>query len=203
MSRHVLHIIILLTFLGPAGCDPGPKTPRQALSQQLAARHEAGVESVRLYREGMAAYEKEDFQVARKTLEEATSADPHNAHAWMALGVVAWRQDDPFAAVTAFDRAARLEPSRFEPHYNIGSVLESVGRYPQAIEKYELAYRLAPGEVIVIENLARCCIRSRTHLDRVAELIDRALQIETRPQWRQWLERQKYEQSGTSSGGQK
>jgi Flp pilus assembly protein TadD len=157
---------------------------------ELAAREVNRKQSLVLYRQGVAAYEAADVEKAQKLLSDAVSADSRNAYAWMALGVVEYQRDRMFEAAWAFYRAARLEPQRYEPLFNMGTVLESAGRYEKAIEAYEDALKAAPDQVEVMESLARCCVRSNSHLDRVKELMKKALQSEQRPEWRRWLEGQ-------------
>ncbi|MCK4277112.1 MAG: tetratricopeptide repeat protein [Phycisphaerae bacterium] len=116
--------------------------------------------------------------------------DERNARGWMLLGVIEYENDRLFEAASAFHRASRLEPMRYEPHFNTGAVLEKAGRYEQAIESYEAALKLAPDELAVMENLARCYIRAKTKLSVAKELIAKALPKEARPEWRIWLAEQ-------------
>jgi len=88
------------------------------------------------------------------------------------------------------DEASRLAPLRHEPLFNMGTVFESLGRYEQAVRSYEQALELNGGDLQTMENLARCYIRLNTRLEKASELLDRALAMETRPQWRMWLEDQ-------------
>ena len=46
-------------------------------------------------------------------------------------------------------------PHRYEPHFNLGSVLESAGLYSQAIKAYKGVLELAPDNVEVMKNLAQ------------------------------------------------
>jgi len=68
---------------------------------------------------------------------------------------------------------------------------ESIGRYEQAAAAYESALERAPGQTELLENLARCYIRGGFQLDRARQLIQEALPKENRPEWREWLERQR------------
>ena len=145
---------------------------------------------MKLYRRGLEALEASQLDRAGSCLTDAIGADDRNAHAWMALGVVRFRQDRLFQAASAFDRAARLEPTRHEPHFNIGTVLESAGHHAQAVEAYNTALKLAPNQLEVMENLARCYIHTGTQPQRARELIERCLQTERRPEWRAWLQDQ-------------
>ena len=78
-------------------------------------------------------------------------------------------------------------PTRYEPRFNLGSIFESVRHYPRAIEQYEIVLGLAPGQLEVMENLARCYLKANQRLERARELIERALRSEHRPEWIRWL----------------
>lgn len=182
----------LLIYLAPCGC--GRQSPaaqaRKLLAENLAARRASRDKSMGLYKRGAAAHEAEDLEKACELLSKAVAVDNRNACAWMELGVVEFKRDRAFHAASAFDRAARLEPTRYEPHLNMGTVLESVGRYKEAINSYETAQRLAPDEIHVMENLARCYVQANTDLQKAKELVHKALLREDRPQWRAWLQAQ-------------
>jgi Flp pilus assembly protein TadD len=156
----------------------------------MRARQEAQEKSLQSYQKGLAAYQAGKFDEARKHLTEAVNQDERNAPAWMVLGAVEFKRENLFEAAHAFHRSARLEPGRYEPPFNLGMIYESAGRHENAIEAYTQALKLAPDQLEVMENLARCYIKTNQHLDKAKDLIDRALLIEQRPDWRQWLERQ-------------
>jgi Tfp pilus assembly protein PilF len=171
-------------------CPKASLREEQAFSKELAARNRQRGESVRLCRAGLDAYEAGDLEQARERLKGAVAADRGNAHAWVALGVVEFARNDASEAAFAFETAMGLEPARYEPRFNLGAVLESTGQYARAARLYEQALRLAPGQLEVMENLARCYIRGRMNLNRAKELVDKALESEARPEWRLWLESQ-------------
>ena len=153
----------------------------------MAARQSRQTESLSYCRAGANAYDKGDLKAARKHICDAIAAYDRNAEAWMLLGLIEHQEDRIFEAASSFHRASILAPDRYEPLYNIGILLESFGRYKQAIETYQAALKLSPGQLEVMENLARCYVRTNSHLDEARDLIDRSLPTEQRPQWRQWL----------------
>lgn len=177
-------IIVAVAAVGCGG------SPGRDIASQLAERQENRARSIQLHQRASAADRRGDSEQAAELLSEAVVVDERNAAAWMALGVKQYERDNLFAAAAAFHRAARLEPRRYEPHYNIGIILESAGRFAKAIDEYEAALKLAPGQLEVMENLARCYIREGDNLSEVGRLIDRALTIETRDDWLHWLEQQ-------------
>jgi Flp pilus assembly protein TadD len=160
---------------------------RRAYQQDLAARARAGGESTTLYQQGLDADAQGKPEAARELFQRAVGADEDNAYAWMALGGVEFRLEHYYEAAEAFHHAARLAPTRYEPHFNLGMVLEAVGHYSDAVKAYEVALSLAPDELEVIENLARALIRSGREPERAEALVRQALRMEFRPDWREWL----------------
>jgi Flp pilus assembly protein TadD len=143
-----------------------------------------------LYRKAMETSRDSDLPRQRELLQEALAASDRNSRAWMALGALEFSQGNLQEAATAFHRASRLEPARHEPRYNLGAVLESAGQYAQAAKEYEIALKRAPDDLEVIENLARCYIRTGSQPAKAKELIDQAVKQESRPEWVAWLNRQ-------------
>jgi tetratricopeptide (TPR) repeat protein len=191
MSQGVwkLWFIVSLCFFAAACQSPSAKAKRE-LNAELQRRETARKESEQLYVDGIKAYHAADLKEARGRLQRAVGADDQNFSAWMALGATEFASDRYYEAAQAFDAAKRLQPSRFEPHFNLGTVFEFVGHYQKAIDAYEIALALAPDQVEVMENLARTYIKSGRNLDKARELIGRALTNEYRLEWRHWLEAQ-------------
>ena len=194
-------VVILCMFAG-ACSNPRVKAQR-ALAAELQRREAQQRESQRHWERGLKAWHADDIDEARKYLERAVRVDPRNANAWIALGVVAFNMDELPAAAEAFDRAARLAPTRYEPHFNMGSILETVGDYEQAIEQYGKALTLAPDNLHVMENLARCYLAIGKSPDKAKALLDSALQVEHRLEWRTWLNQQAMRLGRTAAGNQK
>jgi len=181
----------LLALATSVGCqDPQQVRAQRAVARELEARRVRRAESMELYRQGRQACRARDLERAGELLGKAVGVDDRNVLAWMTLGLVHHERQRAYEAAEAFHRAARLEPTRYEPHFNLGIVLESAGRLGPAIDAYEKALALAPEEVAVMENLARCYIRADRDLGRAAELVEKALRSERRPEWRLWLQQQ-------------
>jgi Flp pilus assembly protein TadD len=192
MARGRLIVLALAAFacLLPACVEHSRTDARHALSAELAARQSSQTDSLSYYRAGVDAYDEGDLKAARKHVCDAIAAYDRNAEAWMLLGLIEHQEDRVFEAASSFHRASMLAPDRYEPLYNIGILLESFGRYTQAIETYQAALKLSPGQLEVMENLARCYVRTNSHLHEAKDLIDRSLLTERRPQWRHWLSAQ-------------
>ncbi len=183
--------VLLAACLLTGGCGNNRRAARQELIEEMTQRHNARQASQTLYREAMSEYGAGNIEGARRLLGESVETDSRNASAWVALGVLEYESNNLFEAADAFGRALHLEPRRFEPHYNMGLVYETAWKYSQAVESYKKALDLAPDEPAVMENLIRCYIKTNHPKEETLRLIDRALLLEQRPQWREWLEIQK------------
>jgi Tfp pilus assembly protein PilF len=191
-KRYPLEIIFTTLFvLISSGCQNPQHEAQRALAEEMAKRQEQQNESTQCYQKALEAWQAEDEEQARQYLRKAVNHDERNARAWMALGTIEFQRNKLFEAAHAFQRAARLEPNRYEPNYNIALVLESAGYYRKAVESYEKALQLSPDQLEVMENLARCYLKIRQNTDAARDLIDRALVFEQRPEWQGWLEEQK------------
>lgn len=196
VNRHRRCRLLTLAMLAccglflPACQQAGRIEARRELNVELAARQERQVQSLEHYRLAGAAFDKGDIKAARTHANDAIAFYERNAQAWMLLGLIEQREDRVFEAASSFHRASMLAPDRYEPLYNIGILLESFGRHKEAIDSYLAALKLSPGQLEVMENLARCYVRTNSNLDQAKDLIDRALLTEQRPQWRQWLSAQ-------------
>lgn len=190
VSRVSVALLLVCICVLLCGCRNPRADAIDAVKTELAARRTRRTRSMELCVKGRNAQANGDIALARKCLNDAIKADDRNAHAWMALGILEFEQDELHEAALALHRASRLEPHSYEPLFNIGLILDAAGKYPQAIKKYEAALHLAPDQVEVMENLARCYIHSDTKLDKAKELVERALSLESRSEWIRWLERQ-------------
>lgn len=192
-QRYVWYAIVLmgLTFnlVGCAPFSPLESEFQTNVTKEFAERQQRRERSMKLYSAGHRAYELANLKEARQLFAKAAKEDDRNAVAWIGLGVVDLEREDFYSAARAFDRASTLIPTRFEPHFNLGLVFEAVGQYEKAIGAYARAMELAPDRVEVMENLARLYIKTGQELRRTVELIERALALEQRPEWRDWLKR--------------
>jgi tetratricopeptide (TPR) repeat protein len=182
--------LVLVLCVYQLGCQHENKQPKAIFAEEISKRQARQIESMNIYHLGLTAYHDSLISQAHEHFTNAINVDEQNVYAWMMLGLVEYKQDNLFKAAYAFHQAAVLEPDRYEPHFNIGTIQESVDRYGQAIEAYETALKLAPDQVEIMENLARCYIKTNQKLDKAQQLIVRALVAEQRPQWRMWLENQ-------------
>ncbi|MFA6133461.1 MAG: tetratricopeptide repeat protein [Phycisphaerae bacterium] len=186
----LLCLCVCLCAAGLLGCDNPHKKAALVVNKELSKLQENSRHSAELYRQALAARDANNAAGARKLLQDAVEIDNRNARAWMTLGILLYEKDDLARAAQAFDSAAKAEPNRYEPHYNLGIVLEAAGRYERAIEEYEMALTLCADQNEVRENLARCLIKNRAQPQNAKRLIEQALRVETRPEWVSWLNSQ-------------
>lgn len=172
------------------GCESPEENAKRLVRRELKARREAVIDSMRIYRDGLAAYEASDPERSRELFRESVEINERNVYAWMHLGTVEFELDNVFEAAEAFRSACKLARDRYEPHFNLGSVLQSVGKYSKAIEEYKAALELTPDQPEVLENLARCFLATNQRSDEARRLIERALSLEHRPEWIRWLRSQ-------------
>ena len=101
-------------------------------------------------------------------VDRALILNPNSAHAWMAKGLVSYRQNRSEDAVEAFKRAVRLSP--LDPLgyvFTCGLALAHVvaRKYREAVEWADRSLRDAPYFESALRNKVAAC----AHLDRVEE----------------------------------
>lgn len=69
---------------------------------------------------------------------------PHNARAYLQLGVALMAKQDGHAAAIALMEAVLLDPTLTHAHYSLGSVQYSLGNVTAAIQSYRRALELQP-----------------------------------------------------------
>ncbi len=85
-----------------------------------------------------------DVAGAGEVLAQAVKADPYSAEAHYLLGRVLRAGGDPFAAMTALERAAELKPSHLLALRTLASLYEEKGFRRKAAEAIERALAIAP-----------------------------------------------------------
>ncbi len=127
---------------------------------------------------------------AQSKLIEAVMLDPGNGKARHSLGVICYELGNLREAASHFDQACRLLRERPEPCYNLGLVLETGGKYPQALEAYEQALQRSSDHLPSLENLCRVRVRLGKRDSRTLQLVRDCLAREDRPEWVAWLNSQ-------------
>lgn len=85
-----------------------------------------------------------DYELSLQLLERLLQADPQRAGTYMHMGITHKRRGDHQTALQAFDKALELQP--VYPHVLLlkGASLEELGREPEAVRMYFLAFTQAP-----------------------------------------------------------
>ena len=85
-----------------------------------------------------------DTEQAKKAFEEEIEIDPKNAVAEFVLGQIAADAGDSATAIRHFEKAAKLDTSFAEAYLGLGTSLNSVKRYREAIPPLEAYEKMAP-----------------------------------------------------------
>ncbi|MBV9968401.1 MAG: tetratricopeptide repeat protein, partial [Xanthobacteraceae bacterium] len=127
--------------------DPGKEAGPDALFAAALGRHRAGAlgEAERLYREALA-------------------RNPRHAQALHFLGVLRHQQGESAAAVELIGQAIASDGSIPDFHYNLGVILETIGRREEATARYRGATELKPDHFGAWLNLGNALL-ALGHLD--------------------------------------
>lgn len=188
MYRILAKIAVCVFLVTTAcGCLSPQQVAQREVSQEITSRQQMKNQSLKEYEDAKSAYGKGKLDAAREKALLAVRNDSSNIFALMLLGQIEFDSQKIYESAEAFRRASKIAPDRYEPHYNLGIIFESVGKTADAIGAYETALELSPDQLVVMENLVRCYVRSGKSRERSRYLIDKSLAMENRPEWRQWL----------------
>lgn len=87
-----------------------------------------------------------------------------------AEGVEAHRNGRAAEAMAAYQKAAAVDPSYFDAHYNLGAVAYETADWPQALSAYEQALIIEPADVNARYNFALALQKANYPLDAANEL---------------------------------
>lgn len=107
-----------------------------------------------------------DIRNALRSVEDARSIRAETADTWLAEVPIRIRARQFNEAMTAAERALKLEPKLAEAHYQKGSVQHVLARIRPALEAYDEALRLEPGHIEA--RIARAGIRIDLGFDKEA-----------------------------------
>jgi tetratricopeptide (TPR) repeat protein len=107
--------------------------------------------------QAMRRFQQGDAQGAAAELQAAISANPKNARAHDAMGIVLGESGRLDEARAEFQAAADIDPAFPEPHFHLGLAFLRNGKTPDAINEYQEALRLNPGLVEARYGLAEIC----------------------------------------------
>lgn len=112
-----------------------------------------------LMREGLRLAKEGKTDLALQTLRQAADADPTDAGAQTALGMVALQAQRFDVAQTALERAVALDPKAQTALYSLAMLYEKQKRYPEARYAWQRFLNLSPS--VELSDMAR------RHLERL------------------------------------
>jgi len=187
---------VLVVAAGCAGTGSTREDPQKKIARVEREHRQRQQKAQKTYLEGVRALDKGDLSQARTHFTRAIALDPCHGAAHNDLGVVYYKQGRLYDAAVEFDDAAKNTVDRHEPFYNLGTVFEDAGQLRKAAEAYQNALRIAPGEVWVMENLARTYVKLNTNHQESTQLLEDLLLKEEREDWRHWIKTQLYRLRG-------
>lgn len=94
-------------------------------------------------------------RLALACLRAASRRDPSEPEAWNAIAFLHAERRELGQALAAFERASALAPDHAPTEFNIGFVLQRLGRHAEAIERFRRALALDPDLARARAALAR------------------------------------------------
>jgi tetratricopeptide (TPR) repeat protein len=105
-------------------------------------------------------HDAETFLRAATQLKPARNPAEGQYRAWLSLAQII-AKSKPEDALTAYQRAATLQPKESEPHLSAGHLLEEENRFTEAEREYKQALTLDSGSTDAVIGLANIYMRGR------------------------------------------
>ena len=105
-------------------------------------------------------------------LEEGLSAKDYHTRGKSAEG-----SGDKSGALSYYGKAAETEPDNYQYHFDLGMLLQDMGRNKEAASEYEECIRIKPDNFWAHNNLGLACINSNQP-ERAAIVLEKALTLE-------------------------
>lgn len=152
MSRWTDISLALLIGVSLAGCNSQPvrDTAETATVTSAAPNVDVAAE----LRQARLQFEGGMLGSARDTLQSLSEAAPGEPLAWLNLGLVHLRMEQPEKAVASLEKAVDLAPALPAAHNLLGIAYRRAGRIDEAREAYTTALRNDPGYALAHYNLA-------------------------------------------------
>ncbi len=188
MKQLLLSLIIASGAL--AGCQSQSIEPETNYETVTAEPGRDTETARRLNSEALALMDQDRLDQAAELLKTALAADVFFGPAHNNLGTVYFRQEKYYLAAWEFQYASKVMPKRAQPRYNLGMVLEAVGKLDEAALRYEEALELQPDDIETVASLARTYIRAGRKDEKTRKLLEEIVLNDDRPQWRTWAQEQ-------------
>ena len=125
------------------------QSPHQSSSGHSSAGHSSPLATAK------AALAKGDLDGADKTLLSLLSSEPNNQEGLLLLGVLRGRQQRYSEAEVLFRRVLQLDAKSVASHRNLAGALLAEDKFDEAVEQYQIASSLDPGDLQLKVELAR------------------------------------------------
>jgi len=106
------------------------------------------------YRIGVGYEQRHEYAQAIEEFQKALSEEPNHTESLYLLASCLARLHRPQEALPYARQVAALAPKSPAVHGLLGGLLSSAGRYGEALAHLEAAYRVNPGDVAIVNNLA-------------------------------------------------
>ena len=175
------HMMTLEVLNGRAVRSTAADSPfRRALvlaPESALARKELGHD---LNEQGLAALSEGNLAAAKQIFWDAARASDKAecSLAWNNLGYIAFAEGLHDSARVYWQRAQKCEPFHPNVAFNLGILYSSSKEYDAAAKQYEIALAADPDNADVLNNFAFSLGQSGQHLDRAANLAERAVELD-------------------------
>jgi tetratricopeptide (TPR) repeat protein len=85
-----------------------------------------------------------DLKLARRMFDHVTTLDPNYAEGWARSGRLALSENNLDRALAELTQALIIEPRQFYSLWTLGTVMERLERYDDALQIYNEAYKIYP-----------------------------------------------------------
>lgn len=103
---------------------------------------------------GKLAFSAGRYNEAAASFEKAAAADPAKPDAWINLGAVYTKLNQPLKGLESLEKAVRLDPGNMTARYNLGALSLFLGNNEAAVEHLALAVQDQPDDAVAHHKLA-------------------------------------------------
>ena len=126
--------------------------------------------AAQLVMQGVELHKQDQLDAAAQAYRAALALEPDHPDALNLLGMIVMDQGDPTTAARLIARAVAVNPRMAPYHLNLGNAFAAAGMDAFAVEAYDIAARLEPGNVVARYSLGLHHIRHQRHAEALAAL---------------------------------
>ena len=130
----------------------GSQREFDAVQQQSATRPSNAQRATAYFKQGLAAYNKGNYEQAIARYNQAIHLNPNDALAYNGRGQAYYAQGDYDQAIANYSRAIYLEPNNANAYHKRGQAYYDQGSYDQAIADYDQAIDLNPNNPLTYNS---------------------------------------------------